>query len=545
MARRTSENPIAQLGQAFHDAYSDLRAEYRLGSTGRFLPRPRGVAAQGSNADYHWRDPNRYYLAIERARDWDRNNLVVGAGIDRVRDNVWGEEGPIVQPTTPDPELNKALAERFYAWADDADAVDLTGTDNFWQMSAGVLRSSLIDGDQLGVPLIDGQIQLYEAHRMKTPRNTDRRMVHGVLLNEFNKPLQYWVTREDVGVMAQVQRVGDMVKIDARDDEGNLNAFFPRHRKRGSQTRGVSPLAPVADAVGLHDDIQFAALVKQQVVNCFGILRELAAPQVGVNPPPAPQRGSAGDKPVGERTTQARGDGTSDILESLRPGMDVRGLPGEKISAFSSNVPGESFFPHAMLVLTFISINIGIPVAVLLLDPSNTNFSGWRGAIDEARKGFRRLQRWKSSQWLTPVYGWKLRQFAAEDSALRSALARHKHKFFSHEWHCAGWDYIEPLKDAQADLLQIRNALTSQRRRCAKRNIVWSDLAKEIVEDNALIIRLAKQQADKLNGELKLDGPAALTWRELACLPTPDGMQIKLDPNAADASQSAPQKGAA
>jgi hypothetical protein len=173
----------------------------------------------------------------------------------------------------------------------------------------------------------------------------------------------------------------------------------------------------------------------------------------------------------------------------------------------------------------------------VLMDASETNFSGWRGAIDQARLGFRRNQRRLYTRFHKPVYQTKVRQWMAADPSFYRASQRNGIDIFSHRWNAPTWPYIQPLQDASADLLRIRNGLISQRRRCAERGLDWDDLRREITEDNAAMISDAQEKAGELNK--KYPG-LNVTWREIANVATPDGVQIAVNsPDMADADEGA------
>jgi hypothetical protein len=93
-------------------------------------------------------------------------------------------------------------------------------------------------------------------------------------------------------------------------------------------------------------------------------------------------------------------------------------------------------------------------------------------------------------------------------------------------WTPPSWPYIEPLKDSQADLLQMRNALSSPRRVAMRRSMKWPKLVAEIVEDTSLLVEQAFKRAEELN---KANPGLDITWREIASLPTPDGVTVTLD----------------
>jgi len=267
-----------------------------------------------------------------------------------------------------------------------------------------------------------------------------------------------------------------------------------------------------------HDDLQFAQLVKARVAASYAILEEL---------PMSLPSGAAGGQ-TGERSTEAMSDGTSRTLEGLGPGMKYRSLPGGSLKGFSPNVPNQEFFAHSRLILTFISINLGLPLQLLLLDPTQTNFSGWRGAMDQARLGFRKYQRWLSSSFHGPVYRWKLRQWMSEDRLLEAEYDRLGERLFQHRWNPPRWPYIEPMKDAQAGILRVRNLQTSQRRLCAENGAEWAQIVDENTEDNVYAIRKAKAAAMSINKEFDEGEP--VTWRDILTLPTADTISGSLQP---------------
>jgi capsid protein len=203
--------------------------------------------------------------------------------------------------------------------------------------------------------------------------------------------------------------------------------------------------------------------------------------------------------------------------------MRYRSRPGGKLVGFSPNVPNPEFFEHSMLILTFISINLGLPVQLLLLDPKQTNFSGWRGAMDQARLGFRKLQRWLARSFHSRVYRWKVRQWMSEDR----------------RWNPPRWPYIEPMKDAAAGILRVRNLQTSPRRLASENGYEWPEITRETRQDNGSVIRMMKEEAAKINKEFP-DDPDRVSWREVLCLPTPDRVGAQVTPTES-AQQSVDQ----
>ena len=515
MARRRRSD-----GPSLAENFSELRNDYAAAKTSRFRRRRTGVAAAGSGADYHYRNESDYLRLMEFARDMDRNDCLVGQTIDRAVMNTV-QDGFVLDPTTGDEELDKDLAARWNDWAEDPDQCDTAGERTFWEMETLALRQSMVDGDILALPIRDGTLQMVEGHRLRRPRGTRRKnCVHGVLLDDHRRRLEYWITKDDVDPMQTVQRVSEISRYPARDKQGNRQVFQIYTSKRVSQTRGVSALAPIFDLCGMFEDINFANLVRAQVASCFAIFRERPTGFSGV-----------GKQTTGEQTTDTLSDGSSRTIEGIAPGMEYLGMDGEKFKMDSPNVPNPEFFPHAKLIMQLIGVNLGLPLVLVLLDAKETNFSGWRGAVDQARLGFRQNQKRLSQRLHRPTYQWKVRQWMADDAAIRHSAENLKDQIFSHKWRCPRWTYIEPMKDAAARLLRTRNGQTSQRRAASEDGIDWEDLSSEIVEDNAKLIRKAHETAVQLNKENK---DLNITWREVANLPTPDGLNISVSTEAAD-----------
>jgi len=493
----------------------EMKAEYRNGRSSRFRPKRSGVSSVGRSADYHLASEPLQMQRIEFARSLDQEDMIVGQGITRLVDAVIGA-GFTLDPETNNKDADALLKKKWKTFSEDPLACDISGRYDFHKQEAITFRGKLVDGDILAI-LDDptGSLELIEAHRLRTPSGTNRKnVVQGVEQDSHRRPMRYWITKGDIDPSRSLRLVRDTEQLDAFDDDGNPLILHPAFRRRISQTRGVTPLLPVFDVAGMHDDIQFAKLVQQQIASCIALIREKQAGNYG-----GASDGSTAQ--LGDRSTETRDDGSSVQIDEIGIGLDISPAAGETIKAFTANIPGAEFFPHAMLLLTIIAINLGLPVAVLLLDPSQTNFSGWRGAIDQAREGFKRLQREFASEFHSPVYEWQVRRWIENDPEVAALAETLGPAIFAHKWNCPRWNYIQPIDDITASVLERNHCVNSARRILAQRGLVWSELVPEIVADNALIIVEAKTAAAKINSDFP-DDPEPVSWRELLTLPTAD-----------------------
>lgn len=480
--------------------FAGLKSDYNAAKNTQYRKRLTGVNPMGSGADFHYRTQPDFLKMIELARSIDRNDPILGQGVDRVIDNVL-QDGITVDPQTGSDDLNENLKERWVEWSTDPRQAHKGAEFDLHELARKVLRARLIDGDSFVLPLAEGSIEVIENHRCRTPDRTKRNVIHGVLLDQHRRPLQYWFTKDDLNPLASV-KFSDIRAIPAWDREGNRLVLHIKNPKRVSQTRGVTVLAPIIDQLGMHDDIQFAKMVQQQVASCWAVFHIRAESRIRGGP----------DQQTGPRTTDTMSDGNTRTLEGLSPGMVIEAEEGEKLEGFSPNIPNPEFFQQMWLILQIVASNIGIPAHVLLLDPSKTNFSGWRGAIEQARIGFRCTQKFMVSKFYRPLYEWKVRQWLATDPALRTLAAPNDVFVMRHVWHPPTWPYIEPSKDAKADKTRLDELMISPRRYQNERGRVWTDVAGEIVEDRALLVELAIDRADTINTK---HPDAELDWREL------------------------------
>lgn len=485
------------------EVYAELRQDFRASKNSRFTPQLTGVSSMGSGADYHYRIEYQYLHMMERARHFERNDPVVGQGIRRLVSNVV-QDGFHPDPYTGDVELDAAYKDLWSEWANDPAACHSEAELTFHQIERLTLRSVIRDGDLFHLLLNNGSIQPVEGHRPRTPSRTTRNVVNGIMLDKNARRTEVWISKEELSPMYSI-RLSDLERYAMRDAYGNrqvLQVYFP---DRFSQRRGITALAPCSDIVGMQDDLQFSTLVKAQLASLLVILREQ-----DVNTPAGQNAGP----PIGggSETNLSKVDpGGVSKISGIQAGIDYLAPPGQTIKGFAPDIPSPGFFEHANMLLGFISINLDLPLQVLLLDPMKSNFSSWRGAIDQARVRFREMQTDIIQQLHMPVWIWKTNQWASQSAALRRMIKNNPYWQRCH-WNRPRFAYIEPNKDAQADMVQATGFLSSMRAIHAARGGDWDEAAPEIVADRGILLREAMKLAAMLNDEFPGSG---ITWRDV------------------------------
>jgi capsid protein len=186
------------------ESFGEYRADYDAARLNRFQKRRLGLNPAGSGADYHYRIESDYLRLIEFSRDSDRNHCMIGQMINRAVENAI-QGGFQLTPDTGSDKLNAALAARWKNWSTDADQCDVAGEMTWLDMEHLSLRHMFVDGDIIALGLEAGQLEMIEAHRIRTPSGTKKNVVNGVLLEGTRKRVEYWVTKDDIDPLAALR----------------------------------------------------------------------------------------------------------------------------------------------------------------------------------------------------------------------------------------------------------------------------------------------------------------------------------------------------
>lgn len=534
MTRRGQSNSVCE-------SMRELRADYGAANSSRFR-RARRLPSMGAGADYHIRDQHRYFELIEFARDMEHNAPLVRQAIRRLVANC-NPGGMTPDPETGDKALDAHLMKRWKIDACNPRAIHAAGKLNFRRMTNVAFGRTVVDGDIFGLPLADGRVQTLESDRCRTPNLARKRGgVCGVEKDSLGAATRFWFTKQPYDGYSSIT-FDQVSPIEALTEDGEPNVFHVFCPERFSQSRGISALAPVLDVESMRDDLEFAQLIKNQVQACQTYARKIdPAAWAHLDLLGAFEKLRAEG---GEYFLDQWANGNERKTVGVRPGQVLQDpVPGVSYEMFSSDIPGDGFFALEKMVLTYLGLNLDLPLIVLLLDASDTTFSSYRHVLEQARQTYAEILDWFSMQWHRPIWRWKVLTWLEEGDA---ELLRFVGKFngadearellLNHAWHGLGEKYIEPVKDKTGDAIELHNSLTSRRRWARRRHgIDWDTLAAEIIDDNALAIRLAIEAATKLSDETGVD----INWRELLPFGMPEGVKLSIsEGESAPADESA------
>src|SRR5262245_30490794 len=132
------------------DEFRELKArsDYAMSKPSRFRRTRNGLYG---SADSHYANEAAFLRDREYIRDMDRNDMTMGAAINRITVNEV-QTGYRPEPNTGDAGLDAELKEDFREWALNPSACDARGEMSFAEMEYTAARAERVDGDIFALP---------------------------------------------------------------------------------------------------------------------------------------------------------------------------------------------------------------------------------------------------------------------------------------------------------------------------------------------------------------------------------------------------------
>lgn len=391
----------------------------------------------------------------DRSRDLERNNAVACAMLDRCVENVIGH-GFTLRPLTSDTGFNKDAKE---LWDDWLGGADLRGMASAAELQRLVFRCMLRDGDA-GVAFVrkgsDAYLQTFTGDLIDTAYggyNFAENILDGIKFDQNGRPLEYHV----LGIAMDGQRSETI--ISARD------FVFMARRRSPNQTRGEPAFA---QNFALFDQISGyveAAVVAARIAACQALLIK---------------SNNAG-KEFGTLVQSQNSNNQGQAFETMEPGMVRRLRPGEDVVTVNPAQPTQSFPDFITQLLRFAGITMGLPLELVMLDFSRTNYSSARASLLQAYRSFRTLQQQFADQFLARTYRWRLSKWVKDGTlAVPAAI---EDSFWDHTWQSPGWAWVDPQREIAGAMAEIDAGFNSRTAAMAERGRDFEDVAKRLAEE--------------------------------------------------------------
>ncbi len=396
-----------------------------------------------------------------RARWLVRNNGYAANAIESWAANTVGDG---ISPNSSIEQASRkdAVQRLWLAWTDDADAEGMT---DFYGLQRRASREVFMTGevflrfrprrpeDGLTVPL---QIQMLPSEMLPLNHNAvdgnGNVIRQGIEFDRLGRRVAFHFLRRHPGDSTDPGLSGETVRVPASEV---LHIIDP---VEAGQLRGVSRFAPAIVKLFLLDQYDDAELDRKKVAAMYAMFVTSPAPDNPLAPP--------------------------DEEYEVAPGQVVRLDPGEDVTVSAPADSGSTYEPFQYRTLLQISAALGIPYGYLSNDGAKGNFSNSRLSLIEFR---RRVSAWQHSvmvfQMCRPVWA-RFMDTAVLAGALKlPGYDRRRSEYLACNWLPTKWDWVDPLKDANAEIAQIEAGLKSRTQAIAERGYDAEQVDAEIARE--------------------------------------------------------------
>lgn len=340
-----------------------------------------------------------------------------------------------------DENLNRLVEARMKKWFGRRES-DIARRHTFASCIRLAEASALTANDCLAIKLADGRVQWIEGDRLANPGNglppdvDARALVHGVLVDDYTATKKYIVCRR--GPKGNAWQAPTVLTFDQMidADDAILHGFFDRF----DQVRGVSPLACALNSLQDLYEAKTYALGRMKIDQLWAL---------------AVYRGDT--SAITERPTDNNGTpiGQDYLKMPIGNGPIIADLDvGDRMEAIQSAQPSSQFQDFMQKAISFTLKALAIPYS--FFDEAYTNYSGARQALLQYEQAAD-LRRDVIRELLDELTDWRLKLFMIDGE-----LPEIDPKDFQWEWVAASLPWIDPLKEAQANIALIGANLESE-----------------------------------------------------------------------------------
>lgn len=383
------------------------------------------------------------------------------------------------QPPKTDDQASKAISESFAKWSALGNC-DITGRHTFFDICNLYIKAVARDGEVLMRKIYGKEagefgfkLQILDIDRLDVNRNEDLRngniIKMGVELDQYLRPVAYHLRRKHPGDNPYYTVEGTVYE---RVPASDIYHHFISDRPE--QNRGIPWMC--------------ASITRMQNLGGYEEAAVIAA-RVG-----AAKMGFY-TTPEGDGSALADGQGVNGELYTDAEAGVMGVLPaGYDFKSFNPDYPHAMFDVFVKTTLRGVASGLGVAYNTLANDLEGVNFSSIRSGTLEERDSWMIIQKWMIDNFLTDMFSNWLK-WALLNSAIKlpngSPLPMTKYdKFNAASWQGRRWQWVDPLKDAEAGVLQINNGLKSRRAIIAEQGSDIDTVFTQLSEEEKMIATL-------------------------------------------------------
>lgn len=443
--------------EAWRQSLEELRS-YDAGDYSRGNANWRVMNQSAEYTDKYSRDNVR-----ARARDLERNSDMMNSVIGAYKRNVIGG-GYTLQAKTGNDELNGLVQTAWKKWCKKQNC-DVTGTQSFTQMMRMCIKRKKIDGGILIAKRYtsDGflpfKLQTFEVDELDNsqmiPRTKGNKVVGGIEMNEYNKPVGYWIRQYPVDSLA----LTTPVYIEAKD------VIFLYTKHRPSQIREISDMSPTITRIRDTNEFMVAVSVKERIAACLSVFIKKTIPTTGIGRGIGVGQGSLHDYQG----------------KSITPGMIKELNAGDEIQVVNPAGQATDAASYIKLQQRLVGAGQGISYEATSRDMSESTYSSTRQGIIEDEMTYAE-EKEMLVEVMDEIYESFVISLWLSGKVQIKDFWNNKDKYLEHAWIIAPKKWIDPQKEANANRIALNTGQKTFKQIAAEQGKDWKEQIEEIAD---------------------------------------------------------------
>jgi len=312
-----------------------------------------------------------------------------------------------------------------------------------------VCREPLVCGDTGVIKVRGGLIQLIEAEQIAGKRSE---APDGVKKDQYGKPMEFYVS-------AYNNR--GRLQTNAPTAYSPVDFLFITDPDRPSATRGVPPCQSVFPMLHRINDVCDSEAIAWQLLAhmAIAITREEGPEKAWGESKADPNK--EGTDTSGELTTR---------LTELDYALVFHARPGETVSGIDRNIPGRNFSESLRIFLRLLGLPLGLPLELILLDWTKSNYSQSRAVLEQAYQSFIGWQQSLDDEYYRPLLEWRINLWQ------KAGLIEKRSDGKKHGWIKPTFPWIDQLKEVQAYSAKVERGFSTHTQVCKSLNADREDI---------------------------------------------------------------------
>lgn len=402
----------------------------------------------------------------ERARYEAANNSYARGMILTLAQDCIGT-GPRLQLLSPDAGRNRETEQAFASWSAAIRLADLLRTAVMAQVVDGEVFAVLADGPPPGHDGVTLMPQIIECDRVTSANPSGLGDdIDGIYLDRYDRPIAYSIARRHPGDL----RAGTIIYD--RVDASNVCHLY--RVDRPGQHRGVPEITPALPLFAQLRRYTLAVLTAAETAaNVAGILHTDSPPDDQSDPP----------QPY-------------DLIELQRGTLTVA-PDGWDMRQVEPQQPSTTYAEFKRELLNEIARCLNMPYNIAACNSSGYNYSSGRLDHQTYYRSLEVRQSQLVSALLDPILTAWYREYSLGRWMTGSDIAP------LHQWFWDGLEHLDPVKEAQAEEMRLRNRTMTYAESYGRRGRDWETELRQCAAEQQLIESLGLRTLGESGGAMQ------------------------------------------